>query len=108
MTFITRLDTAELDMLITKLDLQSPEIIEAVAYDVEGKAKMNAPVDTGFLRNSIEAEEQTKTVWRVNVWAEYGIYVELGTSRMAAQPYLVPAIEAAYNAYTQAWREFFI
>lgn len=31
-------------------------------------------------------------VWIVGVGAEYGAYVEFGTSRMAAQPYLVPAV----------------
>jgi hypothetical protein len=29
--------------------------------------------------------------WIVVVGAEYGVYVELGTSNMAAQPYLFPA-----------------
>lgn len=33
--------------------------------------------------------------WIVGVGAEYGAYVELGTSRMAAQPYLFPAARAA-------------
>lgn len=31
-------------------------------------------------------------VWIVGVGAEYGAYVEFGTSRMRAQPYLVPAV----------------
>lgn len=32
-----------------------------------------------------------ETAWIVGVGAEYGAYVELGTSQMEAQPYLFPA-----------------
>lgn len=34
----------------------------------------------------------------VGVGAEYGAYVEFGTSKMAAQPYLIPATQEVMNA----------
>jgi len=41
----------------------------------------------------------------VAVGAEYGIYVEMGTSRQAAQPYLGPAAEGQRQAFEQAMQK---
>lgn len=38
----------------------------------------------------------------------YGIYVEYGTYRMAARPYLKPAVEVARRQYAERWKELFI
>jgi prefoldin subunit 5 len=49
------------------------------------------------VREAVRAIETVKTgftgdsAWIVGVGAEYGAYVELGTSNMDAQPYLFPA-----------------
>lgn len=59
---------------------------------LEGMVAMRAPVDTGFLRNSVQSTV-TGTTGVVTVGAEYGAYVEYGTRRMSAQPYFHPAIE---------------
>ena len=71
---------------------------------VEGDAKRMCPVDTGhlraFLSSKIEVSTDTeivadigyKTSW-VN-WVPYAPFQELGTSKMAAQPFLFPALEA--------------
>lgn len=61
-------------------------------------AKRLAPVDTGNLRASIGMEttgDGRTGSMRVAVGptASYGSYVETGTSRMAAQPYLRPATD---------------
>ena len=74
-------------------------VVAKTAGDVEATAKSLAPVDTGFLRNSIQAERVTDLEWEVNVGAEYGAYVELGTSRMAPRPYLTPAVEAVREPF---------
>ena len=67
------------------------------ALQVDRAAKRNCPVDTGRLRSSITNEigqdgEGLVAVIGTNV--EYAPYVELGTSKMAAQPFLLPALEA--------------
>ena len=62
------------------------------ASDVKAAAMRNAPVRTGYLRSSIYA---TIKDWVAEIGAEatYAAYVELGTRRMRAQPYLYPAIQ---------------
>lgn len=105
------------------------EIIRKAALDCEADAKDRAPVQTGFLRNSIYSvthegsdygqggggampkdatllpeiapAEDALTAY-VAVGANYGAFVELGTSRMRAQPYLIPAAEAIKPALSEA------
>lgn len=69
-------------------------LLAKLAHDIEAWAKHFAPVDTGFLKGSIHAEEESAVSWVVAVGAEYGAYVELGTVNMGAQPYLLPAVDA--------------
>lgn len=62
---------------------------------VESAAKQLAPVDTGRLRSSIATEmsrDSKGVVAYVGSNVEYAIYLEMGTSRMAARPYLIPAL----------------
>ena len=77
--------------------------VKAKAERVCELAKSNAPVDTGALRDSGHVEEKEKdTIYEVVFDApvlsgdgSYARYVEEGTSKMTAQPYLRPAILAA-------------
>lgn len=69
-------------------------LVRRTALSIEAQAKISAPVDTGFLRNSISTSFPDELTGVVSVGAEYGIYVEMGTVRTAAQPYLLPAAEA--------------
>lgn len=88
------LDTTVLDRLSRRFGGSGDNAAAAIAFLIEGKAKMLAPVDTGTLKNSIHVENTGLGKRIVTDSVEYGVYVELGTSRMAAQPYLVPATEA--------------
>lgn len=69
------------------------------AYFLKNRAQEYAPVDTGFLRDSIEVVRQSPQQYYVFVGADYGVYVEMGTQRAGfkdAQPYMQPAsVEAA-------------
>lgn len=53
------------------------------------RAKMEAPVDTGYLRNNIIPDRSVSDgVGHLNSWADYSRFVEYGTSRQAPNPYM--------------------
>lgn len=113
-----------LDSLMRKLDALGGNSQKALrtgvlqaAKKVQGDAKDLAPVDTGRLRNSIQAfveEKDGKVIGKVSTNVEYAAYVEFGTGQhgekspsppkydgelyyrqdwvgMPAQPFLYPA-----------------
>lgn len=108
MTVVTKLLTTGLDELIDQLKPRAKKILKDSAFHVEAKAKINAPADTTALRNSITTVEVSDYLFRVQDGVEYGIYQELGTSKMAAQPFLTPAVEAERAAFEAAWAELFL
>lgn len=70
--------------------------VRRAALEVQAGAKQRAPVDTGRLRNSIAVEISAEgTSAQVGSNVEYAGYVEHGTRRNRAQPYLFPAYEEA-------------
>lgn len=69
--------------------------VKRAALNVEGGAKERSPVDTGRLRASIAHEIQEGGLSAlVGTNVEYAPHQEFGTQRMAAQPFLFPALEA--------------
>jgi HK97 gp10 family phage protein len=61
---------------------------------VERSAKQKAPVDTGRLRSSIATRlnsSKDTVVVEVGTNVEYAPYVEFGSSRSPAKPFLLPA-----------------
>jgi HK97 gp10 family phage protein len=68
-------------------------------------ARRNAPVKTGTLRESIQAEYDDKTITgRVAATARYAKFVEHGTDDTAAQPFMLPAAEAARRRFPKRVR----
>lgn len=84
-----------------------PKILESWGIVAEGYAKLNCPVDTGRLRNSIthERDDEEGQV-QIGTNVEYAPYVEYGTSRMKAQPYLEPAILDNISEYQDIADEY--
>ena len=69
-------------------------LLEKMVLKVEREAKSLCPVDTGRLRSSITSQvytEEDTIVGVVGTDVEYAAFVEFGTSRASAQPFLVPA-----------------
>ena len=68
------------------------EVAKAIADD----ASRGAPVRTGALRASIYHQRRpsgsTRMTWRIGALAPHTIFVEKGTRKMAAQPFLRPAL----------------
>lgn len=74
------------------VEARAPQLVAKAASDIEATAQGIAPVDTGNLKNSIGSDVDGLDA-EIGPTAEYGAYVEDGTSRMAAQPYMGPAAD---------------
>lgn len=72
--------------------LLSRKTVERVADAVVGTAKTLVPVDTGALRESIHKEVEADSVI-VATGTGYGGFVEVGTSKQRAQPFMGPALQ---------------
>lgn len=66
-------------------------LVQKAALKVEAEAKKLCPVDTGRLRASITTQRLGPLTYGVGTGVEYAPYVEFGTRKMAAQPFLRPA-----------------
>lgn len=62
-------------------------------------------IDLGNLRGSIFAEMTSKTTAIVGVGAEYGIYLEYGTRKMAKRPYIRPAVDEVKVKFLRALQD---
>jgi HK97 gp10 family phage protein len=83
------------------------EAIRRTAFAIERDAKENAPVDTGALKNSIQALILPPNAAEVSVGVEYGIYVEYGTHHQRAQPYLGPAAIKHAEEFAQRMQDIY-
>jgi HK97 gp10 family phage protein len=66
-------------------------VADRVLPQVADAAKRIVPVDTGDLQDSIHPEVSADGMFVV-ADSEYAAFVENGTSKQAAQPYLRPAL----------------
>jgi HK97 gp10 family phage protein len=95
-----------------QLRRQLGAVVRKAAFDVEARAKLKAPVDTGHLRNSISVRTGGQIGGdggaldalsaEVVATAEYAAYVELGTNRHKAQPFMEPAAEEVRPQFEEA------
>ena len=100
MATVTVKNLGRLQAKLKKLDPLTREAIltgvNLAGLLVEGTAKNIVPVDTGELRDSINTNSKaipSGAEATVGTNKEYALYVELGTSKMQAQPYLKPALQ---------------
>jgi HK97 gp10 family phage protein len=91
-----------------------------VADDAVEKAKFFVPVDTGALRKSIRKEARARPAGyyvyigiraggyvrnpKTGRLVDYALYVEYGTSRMSAQPFMRPALRWAAKRFKGYFR----
>ena len=97
--------TARLENLASRIDEISDEALAELAERIVDDAKALCPVDTGSLRRSIRYERDPDggvviaaggggvVNPRTRREVDYAAYVEFGTSRTPAQPFLQPALE---------------
>lgn len=112
------IDTTALDNLIVQTPIRAKNIIRKTAFYTQGQMMGYAAVETGAMKNSIAVVMKDQStlgsaqsaaqslrpgvqVYSIPVpgeeeaasigpTVEYAIYVEFGTSRHAAQPFVVP------------------
>lgn len=116
------------DAIKKALEDAIPVALESVGLQAEGYAKDACPVDTGLLRNSITfalsggnahtseyqdagrnqygyysgtAPESDNPCVYIGTNVEYAPYIELGTVKSAAQPFLKPAAADHKDQYKQ-------
>lgn len=89
---------SHVDEVLNALQSQKAKILEEWGLTAEAYASDYCPVDTGRLRASISHDTDEDTMY-LGTNVEYAPYVELGTSRMDAQPFLRPAIENHMDEY---------
>lgn len=107
-------DISQVDGLYKDLGNASKRVIEGAklvikksALDIERNAKNIVPVDTGNLKNSIghsDLRQLSAEHLQVDIGptANYGIYVELGTSHMAPQAFMGPSLDRYSGPFEQA------
>ena len=103
------LDTTKLQKITNDIKPNASRVVRIYGNNVTSTAIRLAPVDTGNLINTIAAESKMidDLTYRVQDGTEYGIFQELGTSRMAAHPFLVPALEQWRDKFVKAFGEIF-
>lgn len=79
------------------------EALEEIGMLVEAEAKQRAVVDTGNLKRSITHvvnKSEKEPFATIGTSVEYAEYVEKGTSKMKARPFLQPAIDEGKKQIT--------
>lgn len=76
------------------------EMVKRAASQVLSDARARVPVQTGYLKNSGHLRfEDGGMSCTIAFSANYAAYVELGTSRRGATPFLKPAFDLAMPAF---------
>jgi HK97 gp10 family phage protein len=77
--------------VIAEVEANAQRTVAKVADAIAEDARGHAPVRTGRLRSSIEGRPKGKQA-DIAVDADYAAFVEFGTYKMAAKPFLTPAV----------------
>lgn len=77
--------------------------LKVAARKVAASARQIVPVDTGSLKSTIEVKQEGLTA-HIGSDIHYAAYVEAGTSKMSAQPYLRPALMANLMVIKKAFK----
>jgi len=101
-------DTSQVDALArdlgragAKAKVGATKAVKTVGSAVRRDAEANAPVDTGELRDNVVEESDGDSV-RVGTYKKQGFFQEFGTSVMAPQPWLFPALDKNANSLAEA------
>jgi HK97 gp10 family phage protein len=104
-----QLDTRVLDKITAEMKPRAIRIVRIYGNNMLASAMKRTPVDTGALINSLGANSKmiAELTYRLQDGVEYGVFQELGTSKMTARPFLKPAIEEFRQKFLNAFKELF-
>lgn len=88
---------AETDAVLSSIRADVADAVRKAAEAVAEEARRMCPVDTGALRNSITVSSDGSRA-EVVAGKDYAVFVEFGTYKTAAQPFLVPALLVSEDA----------
>lgn len=98
--------TDNIDLVVDGINDAVLRALAQIGMAAEGYAKDLCPVDTGRLRNSItHTVDEENGVAYIGSNVEYAPYVELGTEKQAAQPFLKPAATDHGKTYRNIMEE---
>lgn len=87
----------DIEQNAAQVPTQARTVIHKVGYDTLATMQAGTPIDTGNLKNSEGIDFTDDGLgFEVGPTAEYGGYVEEGTSRMHAEPYAGPAADREF------------
>lgn len=107
MSVSVSVDTTKLNEIIAKLPGNRDKIVRETAVHILEQARMRTPVGKpkkdgrGHLRDNNNVNMKYAGYAIVEYYPEYAPYVEFGTWKMAARPFLKPAVEAEATLLTQ-------
>ena len=91
--------TSYAPQVLTAAEKAKSQALEMIGGKAESYAKKLCPVDTGNLRNSITHQRYDENTEVIGSGVKYAPYVELGTYKMKARPFLRPAAEGHQGEY---------
>ncbi len=106
--------TSRIPQLGAELRRRTSIAVRKSAFDVEASAKTLVPVDTGNLKEMIQAQKIESTLYHVNAGTEYALRVEFGfhdadslgrVYDVAGQPYMTPAAAKHQEPFLAAIRQ---
>lgn len=108
-TFKTLMSIKPLTDYPKQVQAKLPKVVEKNAFEMEAATKTSGdmPVDTGALRDSIQASQNDSPLhWKVDDAVMYGVFQELGTSRgVTAKHFLGGAAEGQADKFFDDVRE---
>jgi HK97 gp10 family phage protein len=98
---------ADLDRASGRIGRKAASVVRKSAQRVKTEAQANAPVQTGALRSSIQVTTSgdgrgSGISATIGPTVRYAQFVEYGTSKMAPEPFLGPALSSVEPSFLEA------